>query len=92
MGPGSSRLAKSANRYNVFDLPPCYTGSAQSYEFFLLQEIPVFNANSVDPDQTPQCAASDLGLHSLLISLLFDARLKWVNITSCRTAQSLHRL
>ena len=30
MGSGSSRLAKSANRYNVFDLPPCYTGSAQS--------------------------------------------------------------
>ena len=28
-------------------------------------EIPVFNANSVDPDQTPRCAASDLGLHCL---------------------------
>ena len=26
-------------------------------------EIPVFNANSVDPDQTPRSAASDLGLH-----------------------------
>ena len=25
-------------------------------------EIPVFNANSADPDQTPQNAASDLGL------------------------------
>ena len=26
-------------------------------------EIHVFNANSVDPDQTPHIAASDLGLH-----------------------------
>ena len=39
-------------------------------------EIHVFNANSVDPDQTPQNAASDLGLHCLLMSLLWDARLK----------------
>ena len=34
--------------------------------FLLLQyfkEIPVLNANSVDPDQTPRFAASDLGLH-----------------------------
>ena len=28
------------------------------------------NANSVDPDQTPQNAASDLGLHYLPMSLL----------------------
>ena len=38
-------------------------------------EILVFNANSVDPDQTPRSAtprsvASDLGLHSLPMSLL----------------------
>ena len=33
-------------------------------------EIPVFNANSVDPDQTPHFAASDLGLHCSLMSLL----------------------
>ena len=32
-------------------------------------EIPVFNANSVDPDQAPQSAASDLGLHYLQITL-----------------------
>ena len=36
------------------------------------------NANSVDPDQTPRSAASDLGLHCLPMSLLWDARLKWV--------------
>ena len=33
-------------------------------------EILVFNANSVDPDQTPRSAASDLGLHCLQMSLL----------------------
>ena len=30
----------------------------------------VRNANSVDPDQTPRSAASDLGLHCLPMSLL----------------------
>ena len=39
-------------------------------------EIPVFNANSVDPDQTPRFAASDLGLHCLTITLLGISRLK----------------
>ena len=33
------------------------------------------NANSVDPDQTPRSAASDLGLHGLPMSFLWDARL-----------------
>ena len=37
------------------------------------------NANSVEPDQTPCSAASDLGLHCLPMSLLWDASLKWVN-------------
>ena len=41
-------------------------------------EIPVFNANSVDPDQTSCSVASDLGLHCLLMPLLRDARHKWV--------------
>ena len=40
----------------------------------LLLEIPAFNANSVDPDQTPRSAVSDLGLHCLPVSLLSDAR------------------
>ena len=44
-----------------------------------LTEIPVFNANSVYPDQTPRSAASDLGLHCLPMSLLWDTRHKWVN-------------
>ena len=41
--------------------------------YFLLSpsfiEIPLFYANSVDPDQTPRSAASDLGLHCLPMSL-----------------------
>ena len=44
-------------------------------------EIPVFNANSVDPDQTPRSAASDLGLYCLSISHLWDARHKMVNVS-----------
>ena len=35
-----------------------------------IKEIPVLNANSVDPDQTPHSAASDRGLHCLLMSIL----------------------
>ena len=50
-----------------FLLLPCFT------------EIPFRNVNSADPDQTPQSAASDLGLHYLPVSLLWDARHKWVN-------------
>ena len=52
--------------------------------FFFL-EISELNANSVDPDQTPSSAASDLGLHCLPVSLLWDARLIWVKskISSC---------
>ena len=33
-------------------------------------EIPVFNGNSVDPDQMLHSAASDMGLHCLTITLL----------------------
>ena len=32
----------------------------------------LLNGNSVDPDQTPQIAASDLGLHCLPKSSLWD--------------------
>ena len=46
--------------------------------------ISELNANSVDSDQTPRSAAfnavSDLGLHCLPMSLLWDARLKCVNL------------
>ena len=36
-------------------------------------------AYSGEPDQMPQNAASDLGLHCLLITLLGVSRLQWVN-------------
>ena len=42
--------------------------------------IYIFNANSVDPDQTPRSLASDLVLHYLQMPLLWDARHKWVNV------------
>ena len=38
-----------------------------------------FLANSEDPDETPHYVASHLGLRSLTISHLWDARLIWVN-------------
>ena len=41
--------------------------------------MPVIKANSVDPDQMPHSAASDMGLHGLPMSHLWDARHKWVN-------------
>ena len=44
-----------------------------SGKFLLLPwftEIPVLNANSVDPEQKPRTAASDLGRHCLPMSLL----------------------
>ena len=40
--------------------------------------LSVLSANSIGPDQTPQKAASVLGLHCLPISLLKGARHKWV--------------
>ena len=43
------------------------------------------NTNSVDPDQTPQNAASDLVLHYLPMSFLWDARHKWVKILQILT-------
>ena len=43
-------------------------------------EISVFNANSIDPDQTPHFVASDLGLHCLPVVLLGVSRLKLVKL------------
>ena len=46
-------------------------------------EIPVLNANSVDPDQMPHFAASDLGLHCLQMCLLWYIRYKYVKNSHC---------
>ena len=43
-------------------------------------EIPDSIADSVDPDQMLHFMVSDLDLHCLPVSLLWDARLKWVKI------------
>ena len=48
-------------------------------QYYCFIEIPIFRANSEDPDQTPRSAASDLGLHCLSMSILRDTRHKWVN-------------
>ena len=44
------------------------------FKYFI--ETPVLNAHSVDPDQTPRSAESDLRLHGLPIILLWRARHK----------------
>ena len=41
-------------------------------------------ASTGDPDQMPQNAASDLGLHCLPITLLGVSRLKWAIYTKSR--------
>ena len=43
------------------------------YYYHIFIAIYVFNAKSVDPDQTPQNAASDQGQHCLPLSLLRDS-------------------
>ena len=56
-------------------------------------EMPIVNANNVDPDQTPRSVASDLGLRCLPMSHLWDAMHKWVNIVRfahCRNFTEWH--
>ena len=43
-------------------------------------EFSELNTNGVDPDQTSHSVASDLGLHYLTMSFLWDARHKWVKV------------
>ena len=51
------------------------------FSITMFVEILVFHANSVDPDQTPRNAASDLRLHCWPIFLLWDEeRLIWVYV------------
>ena len=51
-------------------------------------EISELHVNSVGPDQTPSSAASDLGLLYLPMSLLWDARLKWVTFDAVLNQES----
>ena len=59
----------------LFPIAGCLVHFNYCYVFI---EIPVDNANSVDPDHTQRSAASDLGLHCLPMSLFWDVRLKWI--------------
>ena len=38
----------------------------------------VLYARSVDPDQTPRLVASDIGLHCMPMSILWEVRYTWV--------------
>ena len=42
--------------------------------------MPVLNANSVDPDQMLLSVVSDLHLHCMPMSHLWDARHKWIKL------------
>ena len=59
-------VTPTSPKSDLFLLLPCFT------------EIPVFNANSADPDSV----ASDQGLHCLPMSLLLDTKHKWVKTRS----------
>ena len=56
---------------------PLYSQRGVTY---LLLKRSIVIANTVDSDQTPRSVASDLGLHCLQMSLLWDARLKRIKI------------
>ena len=49
--------------------------------YFLEKNTHLYYANSVNPDQTPRLAASDLGLHCLPMFLKWDTKHTWVYIT-----------
>ena len=50
---------------SLFPIAGCLVG----FYYYCFIEISVVNANSVDPDQTPHSATSDLSLHCLPITL-----------------------
>ena len=46
----------------------------------MIIEVNTFNSNSVDPDQTPRSAASDLGKHRLAMSLLCPFSMEGISL------------
>ena len=53
---------------------------------FYIKKNPVVNANSVDADQTPRSATSDLGLHCLPVTFLRVSKTKMSklsNVSAC---------
>ena len=71
-------MDSSASFFGQVSFP--FKGYQVCFSLFIT-EIPVFNANSVDPGQTTRSAASDLSIHGLPMSLLWDARQKWVKFS-----------
>ena len=58
--------------FHIKEMSGCFSFLIFMFQKFLcFVEISELNANSVDSDQTPHSAASDLGLHCLLMSLLW---------------------
>ena len=51
------------------------------YYYHVYSKILVINANNVDPDQTPRPAASDLSLHCLPMSHLWDLGINGLRVT-----------
>ena len=64
------------------DKPICHLRDVWSI-FFFFKEIPVVNANSVNPDQTTHSAASALGLHCLPRSRSCDTKHLCMTPTFC---------
>ena len=52
--------------------------SGYTYRYSKRKLVELFS-NSGDPDQTPRSAASDLGLHCLLVTRLGVSSLQWLN-------------
>ena len=52
-------------------------------------QISELNANIVDTGQRSHSAASDLGLHCLPMSILWDAKLKWVKLIQFLSSEQI---
>ena len=53
-------------------------------------EITVIHENSVDPDQTPRSAASDMGLPCLLMSFLWTLGINGLKTQPCSICCCCH--
>ena len=70
----------------------CHSGERIVARGPLVIEIPIFNANSVEPDQMPHFAACDLGLQCLPVTLLGVSRLKWVKISNMKEKKNIYSI
>ena len=62
------------HRYMLDDSICHFRGSDLFCRFYSIFLWKILLANNVDPDQTPHYVASDLGLHCLLMTLLWVSR------------------